>query len=105
KSENGMLALGMLHIPADTALPEIHTPGVLLAGWSRLAELLLQRVERRLTFLTFGMLAILIICLRLALRRWAEVFLSFASLAFGFMLTLLVMAIFRWKWNLLSLTA
>jgi predicted exporter len=105
KSNNGMLGLGMLHLPANSPLPEIHTPGVLLAGWSRLAELLLQRVERRLTFLTFGMLAILIICLRLALRGWAEVLLSCASLAFGFMLTLLVMAIFRWKWNLLSLTA
>src|ERR1051325_4522363 len=105
KSENGMLALGLLHLPANSPLPEIHTPGVLLAGWSRLAELLLQRVEHRLLFLTFGMLAVLIICLRLALRGWTEVFLSCASLAFGFMLTLLVMAIFRWKWNLLSLTA
>jgi predicted exporter len=105
KSENGMLALGLLHMPANSPLPQIHTPGVLLAGWSRLAELLLQRVERRLAFLTFGMLAVLVICLRLALRGWTEVFLSCASLAFGFMLTLLVMAIFRWKWNLLSLTA
>jgi predicted RND superfamily exporter protein len=105
KSGNGMLALGILHMPANAPLPEIQTPGVLLAGWSRLAELLLQRVERSLTLLTFGMIAVLIICLRLALRGWTEVLLSCASLAFGFMLTLLVMAIFRWKWNLLSLTA
>lgn len=105
KSENGMLALGLLRLPANANLPEIRTPGVLLAGWSRLAGLLLQRVERRLTLLTFGMLAILLVCLRLALRGWTEVALSCASLAFGFMLTLVVMAIFRWKWNLLSLTA
>jgi predicted exporter len=105
KTEKGWLALGLMHMPANAPLPQVHTPGVLLAGWSRLAELLLQRVERRLTLLTFAMVALLIICLRLALRGWTEVLLSCASLAFGFMLTLLVMAVFRWKWNLLSLTA
>ena len=105
KSENAQLAHGLIRLPANAPLPEIKTPGVLVAGWSRLAELLLQRVERRLTFLTIALLAVLVVCLRLALQNWAEVILSFASLAFGFMLTLLVMAIFGWKWNLMSLTA
>lgn len=105
KSDHAQFALGLMRMTPNTSLPEIKTPGVLLAGWSRLAELLLQRIERRLTILTFGMMAVLIICLRLALRNWAEVFLSLLSLTFGFMLTLLVMAIFGWKWNLLSLTA
>lgn len=105
KTPNGQIALGLVRMPANAPLPEIKTPGALIAGWSRLAELLLRRVETRLTFLTVGLLAVLVICLRLALRGWPEVFLSFASLAFGFMLTLLVMALFGWKWNLMSLTA
>jgi predicted RND superfamily exporter protein len=46
-----------------------------------------------------------VICLRLALRTWGEVVLSFASLAFGFTLTLVIMSLFGLKWNLLSLTA
>lgn len=105
KSDNGVLALGLMRLQPGVALPEIHTPGVLLAAWSRLADMLLQRVERRLVFLTIAMMTLLIVCLRLALRGWTEVWLSCASLAFGFMLTLLVMALFRMKWNLLSLTA
>ena len=105
RTENGVLALGLIHLSPGDPLPEIHTPGVLLGAWSRLAGLLLQRVERRLAFLTFAMMTLLIICLRLALRGWTEVLLSCASLGFGFMLTLLIMAIFRMKWNLLSLTA
>jgi predicted exporter len=102
---HSQLALGLLHLEPNAKMPVFQTPGVLIAGWSRLAEILLQKVERRLVVLTIAMVTLLTICLRLALGRWAEVLLSFAALAFGFVLTLLVMSVFRVKWNLLSLTA
>lgn len=99
------LALGLLHLEPNSPLPKITTPGVFIAGWSRLAEVLLQKVEHRLVVLTIVMITLLMICLRLALGKWMEVALSFAALAFGFVLTLLIMAAFHVKWNLLSLTA
>jgi predicted exporter len=105
RGDDKVFALGLLRLAPNAPLPEIHTPNVLLGAWSRLASLLLQRVERRLALLTLAMMVLLIGCLRLALRGWVEVLLSCASLGFGFMLTLLIMAIFGMKWNLLSLTA
>lgn len=105
KSESGWLALGLIHLAPNEKIPTVRTQGVLIASWSHLAEDLLHKIERRLTVLTFVMAALLVICLRLALRGWIEVLLSFGALAFGFMLTLLVMALVGWKWNLLSLTA
>ena len=105
KTPTNQIALGLIRMPSNAALPVVKTPGVLLAGWSRLAELLLQHVERRVAFLTISLLIVLVICLRLALHSWVEVILSFASLGFGFLLTVVVMAIFGWQWNLMSLTA
>lgn len=105
RKPNEAFALGMLQAPENATLPKLQTPGAYIASWSRLAEALLAKVQVRMIALTVAMTLLLVICLRLALRTWTEVLLSFATLAFGFMLTLLAMAALGWKWNLLSLTA
>jgi uncharacterized protein len=105
KSDNGVLAMGLLRTPANVPLPLLKTPGAYVASWARLASVLLAKVQLRMIWLTVGMITLLVICLRMALRRWTEVLLSFATLAFGFMMTLVAMSLLGWKWNLLSLTA
>ena len=105
RSEREVFAMGLLQASKNADLPTLQTPGAYVASWVRLAEALLEKVQRRMIFLTIGMAMVLVICLRLALKTWIEVGLSFATLAFGFMLTLMAMAALHWKWNLLSLTA
>lgn len=105
QTDRGPVALGLLRHRTNEPLPQISVPGVTVAGWSRLAGLLMERLERRLTILTVAMAAALVVCLRLALGCWKKVGLSFAALGFGFILLIAVMSVFGLKWNLLSLTA
>ena len=105
RTENGWAGLGVLRLGRDEPVPAIETPGVLVAGWSRIAESLLGQVETRLRWLTGVMALALAACLRLALGSWRGVILSFGTLGFGLLLTSAMMALFGWQWNLMSLTA
>ena len=80
-------------------------PGVWLTSWTLLGEALLQDVERRLWGIMGAMLAMVGVCLWLAFRRWRQVLLSFAALAFSLLVLLAVMGLARWSWNLMNLLA
>lgn len=101
RTENEWVALGMIR---GASAPRVQTEGVIVTSWTRLAGDLLEKVETRMVALTMGIVAVLILCLRLALRSWVEVALSFATLGFGFALMTTAMALLGWKWNLLNLT-
>jgi uncharacterized protein len=80
-------------------------PGVWLTGWGLLGESLLQSVEHRLWGVMLAMIAMIVLCLWLAFRRWGEVLLSFAALGFSVLVLLAVMGVAGWSWNLMNLMA
>ncbi|HSH94992.1 MAG TPA: MMPL family transporter, partial [Roseimicrobium sp.] len=86
----------------STALPG---DGVLVAGWDLLGDSLLGMVKQDLWKVLLPMGVILITSLWLAFRRWSEVLLSLATLAFSGIGLLAVMKLFGWSWNLLNLMA
>jgi predicted exporter len=101
RADNEWVALGMIR---GSSAPNVATEGAIVTSWTRLAGDLLAKVETRMMALTIGIVLVLIVCLRLALRSWIEVALSFATLGFGFALMTTAMALLGWKWNLLNLT-
>jgi len=82
-------------------LPE----GVWVTGWDRLGDRLLERVMRRVGWMTAGMATVLVGCLWLAFRRWSEVVLGLSALGTAFLLLIAGMAITGSSWNLLNLVA
>jgi KDO2-lipid IV(A) lauroyltransferase len=84
-----------------TGLPE----GVWVTGWDRLGERLMERVQRRVGWMTLGMGVLLVVCLGLAFRRWSEVVLGLAALLLAFLLLLTGMRLTGASWNLLNLVA
>ncbi len=81
--------------------PEL--PDVWLTAWPLLGEALLQHVEHRLWWVVAAMLAMVVVCLWMAFRRWIEVLLSFATLGFSLLVLLAVMGLAGWSWNLMNL--
>ena len=105
------LAAGAVY-PATEALTarkvtewDVAMPGVWLTGWRLLGEAILGHVEHRLWWLVAAMVAVLCVCLRMALHRWSGVLLSLATLGFSLLVLLAVMGPVGWSWNLMNLMA
>lgn len=118
-ARNGqLLALGLVY-PAPAAssdspaseLARITTwtrqlpDSVWVAGWGQLGSTLLARVQKNLAGVLGAIVTLILLSLWLAFRRWTEVFLSFATLAFSLLGLWTIMVLVGWNWNVLNLTA
>jgi predicted exporter/lauroyl/myristoyl acyltransferase len=92
--------LGRLAEQLDPGLP-----GVWVTGWPLLGESLARHVERRVLWLVLAIVAVVGLCLRLAFRRWTEVFISFGALGFMLLILQAVLGLAGASWNLMSLAA
>ena len=99
------VALGTVESVTPTVRLEGLPPGVQMASWDRLGPDLLSRVRQRVTWLTVGILGVLIVCLWLAFRRVSEVFLALGALGLSFAILVSVMSLTGASWNLLNLIA
>jgi hypothetical protein len=79
--------------------------GVWLAGWDMLGSALLEVVAQDFWRVMLPMLALLLVSLRLAFKRFTEVLLSLATLGFSLLCLLALMRLAGWSWNLLNLMA
>jgi len=79
--------------------------GVWLAGWEMLGSALLEVVMKDFGRVMLPMLALLLVSLWLAFKRFTEVLLSLATLGFSLLCLLALMRIAGWSWNLLNLMA
>jgi predicted exporter/lauroyl/myristoyl acyltransferase len=113
RGEGGFLLAGIAYpgvrAEAGGNLAELatHLPthGAWLTGWSLLGEALLGLVQRDLWFVLVPMLAVVLVSLWFAFKRWTEVLLSLAALALSGLLLLTVMRLAGWSWDLLNLMA
>jgi predicted exporter/lauroyl/myristoyl acyltransferase len=105
------LATGMAVGESDPTGPQglkrLHEtePKVWVTAWPMLAKALLDHVESRWLWLVAATAVLITACLWLGFRRWSEVALSWATLAFSLLVLLSFMAVMDWSWNLMSLTA
>ncbi|HEY3852986.1 MAG TPA: MMPL family transporter [Verrucomicrobiae bacterium] len=112
RNTNGYLAMGPIY-PLKNASAgaaaelarQIPTDETWLAGWQPLAGELLRTIGGKLAWMLIGVLALLVIALRLALGNWAEVFLSSAALGLSGLLLCAFMQIMGWSWNLMNVMA
>ena len=79
--------------------------GVWLAGWDMLGSALLEVVGKDFWRVMVPMLALLLLSLWLAFKRFTEVLLSLATLGFSLLCLLALMRLTGWSWNLLNLMA
>jgi lauroyl/myristoyl acyltransferase len=111
-STNGFLAMGPVYpnkgesASAAAALErQIPTDETWLAGWQPLAGELLHVIGMRLAWMAAGLLALLVVALRLALGRWAPVALSFCALGLSALWLCAFMQFMGWSWNLFNVMA
>jgi predicted exporter/lauroyl/myristoyl acyltransferase len=86
----------------DSQLPR---DGVWLSGWEFLGGTVLAAVKSNLWKLLLPMAGLILLSLRLAFRRFAEIFFSISILLLSGFCLLAVMKILGWQWNLLNLMA
>ncbi len=109
----GFLIAGLAYagdgVQSERGLPklmqELSANGAWMTGWTLLGEALLGRVEGDLGRVLAPMLALLLLSLWFAFRRWGEVLLSVAALLVAALVLLVVMRLAGWSWNLLNFMA
>jgi predicted RND superfamily exporter protein/lauroyl/myristoyl acyltransferase len=79
--------------------------GVWLSGWELLGGTVLAAVKSNLWKLLLPMAGLILLSLRLAFRRFTEIFFSISILLLSGFCLLAAMKIFGWQWNLLNLMA
>ncbi|HZM04339.1 MAG TPA: MMPL family transporter, partial [Candidatus Saccharimonadales bacterium] len=112
RESNGFLAMGAVYprkgISAGAAakwshqLPQDET---WLTGWQPLAGELLRTMANKVVWMLAGVLALLIVALWLAFRRWTEVILSFVTLGLSGLWLCALMQFSGWSWNLMNIMA
>ena len=114
RTDDGWLAAGFVfandatNANASTApawMKELESAGLLVSGWELLGNSLLHAVEERLWLVVAPMIALVLLSLWLAFRRFTEILLSLAVLAVSALCLLAVMRLVGWSWNLLNLMA
>jgi predicted exporter len=88
--------------PADFGETGTH---VWLTSWDQLGEVVLERVERDLSFVLPLVAIATLLSLALAFRRTAEVVLSAISVLLSLLILQALMRLFGWSWNLLNFVA
>ena len=114
KTADGIFALGLLY-PADDrgvtrefleSLPgDLRAQGVLVSGWEFLGPTIFEMVMRELPLVITPIAALVVISLWLAFRKFTDVLLSVATLAFSAIALQAVMDLVGWRWNLMNLMA
>jgi predicted RND superfamily exporter protein len=114
KTADGIFALGLLH-PADDrratrgfleSLPDdLRAQGVLVSGWEFLGPSIFEIVMREFPLVLTPIAALVIVSLWLAFRRFTDVLLSVATLAFSAVALQAIMDLLGWRWNLMNLMA
>jgi predicted RND superfamily exporter protein/lauroyl/myristoyl acyltransferase len=79
--------------------------GVWLSGWQLLGDSAREVVQRNFWKLVVPMVALVLLSLWLAFRRWGEILLSLGTLALSALVLLAVMKLAGWSWTLLNLMA
>jgi predicted RND superfamily exporter protein len=79
--------------------------GALLSSWQLLGSATLKRVQSRMWQVVTPMVALVLISLWFAFRRWMEILLGLAVLCLGGICLLAVMSLANWSWNLMNLMA
>jgi predicted exporter/lauroyl/myristoyl acyltransferase len=112
RETNQFLAVAFL-FPATNAPPnsivqldsQLPRDGVWLSGWELLGGTVLTAVKKNLWKLLLPMAGLILLSLRLAFRRFTEIFFSISILLLSGFCLLSAMKIFGWQWNLLNLMA
>jgi lauroyl/myristoyl acyltransferase len=112
RNTNGFLAMGPVYpnkgesasaaAKLETQIPHNET---WLAGWKPLAGELLRTIGAKLIWVLGGLVALLVIALRLALGRWRLVLLSFCALGLSGLWLCAFMQMMGWSWNLFNVMA
>ncbi len=113
RTTNEWLVMGLVHPAtnhaAAAALPSLSSQlaenHILLSGWGLLGTTTLKRVKERLWQVVAPMVALVLLSLWLAFRRWLELLLGLAMLCVSGLCLLATMAVAGWSWNLLNLMA
>jgi len=109
----GLLALGRLDVADGTGNTDLlaladrlrSAEGGRLFSWVLLSESLLDTMRHDVGRVLLPMVAILLGILLVAFRRFHEIALSLATLAFSVLCLLAVMTLFGWSWNLMNVMA
>ena len=111
---DGIFALGLLY-PADDrgvarhfmeSLPEdLRAQGVLVSGWEFLGPTIFDVVVRELPLVMTPIVALVLVSLWLAFRKFTDVLLSVATLAFSAVALQAIMDLIGWRWNLMNMMA
>ena len=114
ETADGIFALGLLY-PADDrratrefleSLPhDLHAQGVLVSGWEFLGPTVFEIVMREFPLVITPIAALVIVSLWLAFRKFTDVLLSVATLAFSAVALQAMMDLMGWRWNLMNLMA
>jgi hypothetical protein len=114
QTADGIFALGLLQ-PADDravtrefleSLPDdFRAQGILVSGWEFLGPTIFEMVTRELPLVITPIAALVLISLWLAFRKFTDVLLSVATLAFSAIALQAMMDLMGWQWNLMNLMA
>jgi predicted exporter len=111
RSAEGPLALGLIQPMANAAVTkafarawpeELQRQGVVLSGWDLLGWTVFDLVLRELPRVIVPVLLLVVVSLWMAFRRFEEVALSLATLAFSALGLVAAMDLLCWEWNLLN---
>lgn len=103
------LALGRVEIADNTDptpwIERLRQEGIHVTHWDRIGQELAGIAVQDLGRVLLPMGVLIPALLWFAFRRWTEVFLSLATLAFSTLALLTIMQLLGWSWNLINLMA
>ena len=114
ETRDGIFALGLLHPAADRAVTRrfidslptnLASEGVLISGWEFLGPTIFELVAREFPRVIIPIAVLVLVSLWLAFRRFTDVLLSVATLAFSAVALQAIMDLAGWRWNLMNLMA
>lgn len=114
KTGDSVFALGLLHPASDRSMTrkfieslpdELRTQGVLVSGWEFLGPTIFEMVVREFPLVIAPIAGLVLVSLWLAFRRFTDVLLSVATLAFSAVALQAIMDLVGWRWNLMNLMA
>jgi predicted RND superfamily exporter protein len=114
KTGDSVFALGLLHPASDRSMTrkfieslpdELRAQGVLVSGWEFLGPTIFEMVTQEFPLVIGPIAALVLVSLWLAFRRFTDVLLSVATLAFSAVALQAIMDLVGWRWNLMNLMA
>ena len=120
RTKDGFVAIGLIYPATNSSggidlaktkqltsqlAATLRRDGTILSGWTVLGTSMFDLVEKDFPRVLLSMVALLLVSLWFAFRRFTEVFLSLATLVFSALVLFLLMSLSHWSWNLLNLMA